>query len=63
MSDQELICPECGESRPDDDRVKAGMKCGACAYYCEQAEQEAREWEEFLDNNPTEDQKHFDENR
>ena len=25
-------CPECGEERPDDDRVKAGMKCGFCAY-------------------------------
>jgi len=27
-----LICPECGEYRPDDDRVKNGMKCGQCAY-------------------------------
>lgn len=27
-----LICPECGEPRPDDDRVKAGMKCTQCAY-------------------------------
>jgi len=26
------ICPECGEPRPDDDRVRAGMKCGPCAY-------------------------------
>lgn len=25
MSDQELICPECGEPRPDDDRVKAAL--------------------------------------
>jgi len=25
-------CPECGEIRIDDDRVKAGMKCGFCAY-------------------------------
>lgn len=25
-------CPECQELRPDDDRVKAGMKCGVCAY-------------------------------
>lgn len=27
-----LICGECGEERTDDDRVKAGMKCGFCAY-------------------------------
>ena len=26
------ICPECGEERPDDDRVKQGMKCNHCAY-------------------------------
>ena len=26
------ICPECGQPRPDDDRVAAGMKCGQCAY-------------------------------
>jgi hypothetical protein len=25
-------CPECGEYRPDDERVKMGMKCGHCAY-------------------------------
>ena len=25
------ICPECCQVRPDDDRVKAGMKCGFCA--------------------------------
>lgn len=25
-------CPECGEHRPDDDRVLAGMKCGPCSY-------------------------------
>ena len=25
-------CPECGQERPDDDRVLAGMKCGPCAY-------------------------------
>ena len=29
---QELICPECEESCPGDDRVKAGLKCYACAY-------------------------------
>ncbi len=29
------ICPECREYRPDDDRVKAGMKCGVCAGYGE----------------------------
>jgi len=27
-----IICPECGKKRPDDDRVKAGMACGICAY-------------------------------
>ena len=26
------FCPECGELRPDDDRVKNGMKCSQCAY-------------------------------
>ena len=26
------VCPECGKSRREDDRVKAGMKCGFCAY-------------------------------
>lgn len=26
------ICPECGEQRADDVRVKHGMKCGFCAY-------------------------------
>ena len=26
------ICPECGEHRPDDYRVKNRMKCGLCAY-------------------------------
>lgn len=30
--DEESICPECGECRPDDERVKAGMKCSYCAY-------------------------------
>lgn len=29
---QPIICPECGFERPDDDRVRAGMKCGECAY-------------------------------
>lgn len=29
---EKLVCPECGEFRPDDDRVQAGMKCGFCAY-------------------------------
>jgi len=27
-----IVCPECGEERPDDDRVKNGMKCCFCAY-------------------------------
>jgi len=26
------ICPECGQYRPDDERVKHGMKCRFCAY-------------------------------
>ena len=26
------ICPECGQYKPDDDRVKAGMKCTECTY-------------------------------
>lgn len=26
------ICPECGQPHPDDDRVKAGMRCRFCAY-------------------------------
>ena len=26
------VCGECGEYRPDDARVEAGMKCGVCAY-------------------------------
>ena len=30
---QEIICPECGQPSPDDDRVKVGMKCGKCAGY------------------------------
>lgn len=25
-------CPECGEYRPDDDRVLEGMRCGHCVY-------------------------------
>jgi len=26
------VCPECEEDKPDDLRVEAGMKCGACTY-------------------------------
>jgi len=26
------ICPECEEHRPDDERVKTGMKCSFCTY-------------------------------
>ena len=26
------ICPECHQFKPDDERVKAGMKCAQCAY-------------------------------
>ena len=27
-----LVCKGCYQYRPDDDRVKAGMKCGLCGY-------------------------------
>lgn len=27
-----LICPECGEQKPEDDRVAANMKCAECSY-------------------------------
>jgi len=30
-------CPECGEVKPDDERVAAGMKCGECTGYTEGA--------------------------
>ena len=30
--DQDWVCGECGEYRPDDARVESGMKCGHCAY-------------------------------
>ena len=26
------ICPECKLYKPDDERVRAGMKCESCAY-------------------------------
>jgi hypothetical protein len=32
VREQLEICPECGQHRPGDERVKAGMKCGLCAY-------------------------------
>ena len=25
-------CPECGDYKPEDERVQQGMKCGQCAY-------------------------------
>lgn len=31
----DMICPECGEKRPNDDRVRYGMKCAICAGYGE----------------------------
>lgn len=31
-------CPECGQERIDDDRVKNGMKCAKCAGYYDQKE-------------------------
>jgi hypothetical protein len=27
------LCPQCGKHRPDDERVKTGMKCFQCAYW------------------------------
>jgi len=27
-----LVCQECGEKRPGDPRVRAGMRCSVCAY-------------------------------
>jgi hypothetical protein len=24
------VCPECGQPRPDDERVAAGLRCGDC---------------------------------
>ena len=33
------VYPECGQYRPDDERVKAGMKCAICAGYGEEAAQ------------------------
>jgi len=32
-----MTCPECGQPRPNDERVKNGMKCGICAGYGEGA--------------------------
>ena len=32
VREQLEICSECGEHRPGDERVKAGIKCGLCAY-------------------------------
>ena len=32
ITNESCQCPECGEPRPDDDRVAQGMKCGLCAY-------------------------------
>ena len=31
LANESCQCPECGEPRPDDDRVANGMKCGLCA--------------------------------
>lgn len=30
--DENETCPECGEQRPGDERVEAGMKCSQCTY-------------------------------
>jgi len=32
LADLEEFCPECEQHRPDDRRVRNGMKCGPCAY-------------------------------
>lgn len=32
QSEDGWICPECRQTRPDDERVEAGMKCRFCAY-------------------------------
>ncbi len=34
----DLLCRECGQERPDDDRVAAGMRCRFCAYGVPQQE-------------------------
>jgi len=31
------ICTECLQCRPDDERVRAGLKCALCAGYGEEA--------------------------
>ncbi len=28
--DEREVCPECSEHRPDDERVKMGMRCSQC---------------------------------
>ena len=28
-----MVCPECRQNRPEDDRVAAGMRCAECAGY------------------------------
>ena len=38
--DNLMVCPECGEYRPDDLRVESGMKCSLCAYGSEEREEE-----------------------
>lgn len=35
-----LICLECGEEYEEEDRVKAGMKCGKCAYQEKEADKD-----------------------
>ena len=32
FQNEDTLCLECGQPRPDDERVLAGMKCGPCAY-------------------------------
>ena len=32
FEDEDTLCGECGQFRPDDERVLAGMKCSFCAY-------------------------------
>ena len=40
MKKQFNLCLECGEERPDDDRVKIGMKCGFCTYNEKEADRD-----------------------
>ena len=36
-----LECPECGQERLGDARVLDDMKCGRCAYGCQEGDEQA----------------------